>query len=71
MHSYLKLGLQMALLLCAFASRGLLGNTIWIDVRSPEEFSQGHLPGALNIVHTDIATKIGSVTQDKNAEIKL
>ena len=50
----------------AFASE-----TIWIDVRSSEEFQAGHLPGAHHIVHTEIADKIAQVTQDKNAEIKL
>jgi len=44
---------------------------IWIDVRSTEEFNAGHLPGALNIVHTEIGGKIVEVTQDKNAEIQL
>lgn len=44
---------------------------IWIDVRSAEEFQAGHLEGAVNIVHTDIAAKIAAVTQDKNAEIQL
>ena len=46
-------------------------DAIWIDVRSTEEFNAGHLPGSLNIVHTEIAGKIAEVTQDKNAEIQL
>lgn len=49
----------------------LAADQIWIDVRSAEEFQAGHLEGAVNIVHTDIAAKIGAVTQDKNAEIQL
>ncbi|MDZ7869302.1 MAG: rhodanese-like domain-containing protein [Rheinheimera sp.] len=49
----------------------LAAEKIWIDVRSAEEFQAGHLEGAVNIVHTDIAAKIASVTQDKNAEIQL
>lgn len=44
---------------------------IWIDVRSAEEFQAGHLPGAVNIVHTEIGSKIAEVTADKNAEIQL
>ena len=66
-----KSGLVFALLLIAMFSGSALAETIWIDVRSSEEFSQGHLPGAVNIVHTEISSKIGSVTVDKNAEIKL
>ncbi|MDR2710544.1 MAG: rhodanese-like domain-containing protein [Burkholderiales bacterium] len=42
-----------------------------IDVRTPQEFAQGHLAGAINIEHQEIADKIGSVTTDKNAHIEL
>lgn len=59
------------LMLAGFASVAAVANPIWIDVRSTEEFKQGHLPGALNIVHTDIASKISAVTSDKTAEIQL
>ena len=56
----------------AFASSiAAAADIIWIDVRSAEEFNAGHLPGALNIVHTEIGGKIAAVTQDKNAEIQL
>ncbi|WP_066804652.1 rhodanese-like domain-containing protein [Moraxella oblonga] len=44
---------------------------IWIDVRSPEEFAQGHLTDAVNIVHTDIASKIADVEPNKDAPINL
>jgi len=53
------------------APLALAADQIWIDVRSAEEFQAGHLAGAVNIVHTDIAAKISAVTQDKNAEIQL
>jgi len=42
-----------------------------IDVRTPREFSEGHLAGAINIDHTEIVARIGSVTQDKDAKIEL
>ena len=42
-----------------------------IDVRSPEEFATGHLDGAINIPHEQIAEQIARFTQDKNAEIQL
>ncbi|MDR0247019.1 MAG: rhodanese-like domain-containing protein [Burkholderiales bacterium] len=42
-----------------------------IDVRTPQEFAEGHLVGAINIDHTEILAKIGSVTLDKNAKIEL
>lgn len=44
---------------------------IWIDVRSAEEFNAGHLAGAVNIPHEQIAARIAEVTQDKDAEIFL
>jgi phage shock protein E len=50
----------------AFAQQG-----IWIDVRSSAEFNAGHVDGAQNIPHTEIADKIAAVTLDKNAEIHL
>ena len=42
-----------------------------IDVRSPEEFATGHLDGAINIPHEQIAEQIARFTKDKNAEIQL
>ena len=71
MPVFKKCGLVPALLLTAMVSGSALAETIWIDVRSSEEYNQGHLPGAVNIIHTEINDKIGTVTLDKNAEIKL
>lgn len=72
MFSFKKCIATVCLVGTAFFSQlALAAETIWIDVRSAEEFNAGHLPGAVNIVHTEIAGKIASVTQDKNAEIKL
>jgi phage shock protein E len=58
-------------LLLSLANLPVLADTIWIDVRSTAEFQQGHLPGAINIPHTDIANRIQQVTRDKNTEIQL
>ena len=44
---------------------------ILIDVRSAEEFAEDHLPGAVNIPHTEIAEKISAVAPDKSGEIYL
>ena len=44
---------------------------ILIDVRSAEEFAEEHLPGAVNIPHTEIAEKIAAVAPDKSGEIYL
>lgn len=40
-----------------------------IDVRSPEEFQQGHLAHAHNIVHDQIEQHMAHLPSDKNAEI--
>ncbi len=41
----------------------------WIDVRSAQEFSGGHVAGALNIPHSDIGARIGKVQPNKQALI--
>lgn len=43
----------------------------WIDVRTGVEHSMGYLEGSVNIPHGDIAAKISTITEDKNAEIHL
>ena len=40
-----------------------------LDVRTPAEFATGHIPGALNIPHTEIARRLGEL--DKEAEVAL
>lgn len=44
---------------------------IWIDVRTPEEFKEGHLKDAVNIPVDQIGTRIGSVSPDKSAPVNL
>lgn len=57
------------LLLC---SVGCFAGTYWVDVRTPEEFSQGHLKGAVNIPLENLEANIIKVAKDKkNDEIKL
>ena len=42
-----------------------------IDVRTAEEFNEGHLAGAVNIPYDIIDKKIDAAVPDKNAEIML
>ena len=42
-----------------------------LDVRTPEEFAQGHVPGAKNIPHDQLANRIAEIVSDKNKEIVL
>lgn len=44
---------------------------IWIDVRTPEEFKEGHLKDAVNIPVDQIGARIGSVSSDKSAPVNL
>ena len=37
---------------------------IWIDVRSPAEFREGHIEGAINIPHTEISHRISDFVTD-------
>ncbi len=42
---------------------------ILLDVRSTEEFNQGHIPGAINISHDKIIDNLSMLTAYKNTEI--
>jgi len=61
----------LASLCLSLISLSAMAESFWIDVRTPEEFAQGHLSQATNIPHQSIVEQIGKVTTDKNAEIKL
>ena len=39
---------------------------ILVDVRTPEEYSEGHIPGAINIPNETIADKVPEELPDKN-----
>ncbi|GAB2662887.1 rhodanese-like domain-containing protein [Arenimonas aestuarii] len=36
-----------------------------LDVRSPEEFAQGHLPGAVLIPHDQLAARLDEIDRDR------
>jgi len=42
------------------------GDLVVLDVRSPEEFAAGHVPGAVNIPHDRIAERLSEVPKDKD-----
>lgn len=39
----------------------VMGSALVLDTRSPAEFATGHLPGALNIAHTDLRDRLDEV----------
>jgi rhodanese-related sulfurtransferase len=40
-----------------------------LDVRTQPEFDAGHIPGAMNIPHTELATRLAELGADRNREI--
>jgi glyoxylase-like metal-dependent hydrolase (beta-lactamase superfamily II)/rhodanese-related sulfurtransferase len=40
-------------------------NTVVVDVREPEEFALGHVPGAINLPQADLATRLDEVPRDR------
>mgnify|MGYP000235840725 CR=1 FL=1 len=40
-----------------------------LDVRSSEEYAQGHIKGAVNISHKDIADKLATIADYKDKEV--
>lgn len=66
--------IQCALIALLFLSRfsdaeGSM--TYWIDVRTAEEYSAGHIEGAALIPYEVIADNISKITTDKNADIRV
>lgn len=45
------------------------GEPVYIDVRSPAEYRQGHIEGALLMPHTEIANLITEAGIERDAEI--
>ncbi len=44
---------------------------VWIDVRSEQEYAQGHLEGAHNVPVDRIAEAIAAISPDKDAPVNL
>ena len=47
------------------------GDAYWLDVRSAEEFDQGHVSTAFNIPYEEVPARIFEVTDDRNAVLYL
>lgn len=56
----------------AIAAAGMArGETLWIDVRSPEEYAADRIEGDPNLPHKQIGDRIATLTTDREAEIAL
>src|SRR5262249_42755311 len=40
-------------------------DAVLVDVREPEEFVNGHVPGAINLPQADLATRLNEVPRDR------
>jgi len=49
----------------AWADRSL----VVLDVRTPEEFAAGHVPGAINIPHTELAARVAELDGARDSDI--
>ena len=71
MLKYLIKTVLLFLALALYTTTWASEEVLWIDVRSASEYADGHVDGAVNIPHTEIAQRIGEVTNDKEATIYL
>ena len=71
----LSLALESAHTSDAFTKAGrpteFVGQTLFVDVRTAEEFATGHFPGAINIPHEDIVRGIREYNLHKDQTLLL
>src|SRR4051795_12553665 len=48
-----------------------LDGAIWVDVREPDEWQEGHLPGAIHVERGNLESRIESVAPDKAQPVVL
>ena len=63
--------MKIVLMLLLWWGPMAVAQSLWIDVRTAEEFKAGHIAGAINIPYDDIEQKITAVTTDKATDIQL
>lgn len=62
----------IAFLAIVLSACGLFApQTVWIDVRSLDEYNEDHIENTENIPHTEIAMQISDLNLDKSTPIKL
>jgi len=59
------------LLVCSTSVVAQAVDTVWIDVRTAEEYSESAIPGHTNIPHTEIVDKIATLVTDKDTPVYL
>lgn len=75
MHGHLRSTFLLAVMLVGAACASLSGQkahelvdagAVLVDVRSPEEFAQGHIDGALNIPIGELEQRMGELPKEKD-----
>ena len=61
----------LLLLASTVLAQDIKPDTVWLDVRSAEEYAAGHIAGAVNIPHTEITQRISELKLDQNTPIAL
>ncbi len=44
---------------------------IWIDVRTAEEFAQGHIEGSINVPYELIGDEINAIARDVDSDVRV
>jgi phage shock protein E len=55
----------------AAATNGDAAGVVYVDVRTPEEFAEGHVVGAINIPHTEMRARHDELDEYAGEEIVL
>lgn len=63
--------LTVAALLMISVASVAASDTVWIDVRTADEYAEAHLPAAVNIPHETIAEHIAQYAPDKETQVVL
>ncbi len=71
MRNFSRITTVAALAIILTACSMFAPRTVWIDVRSIEEYNEDHIENTENIPHTEIAAKISDLDLDKGTPIKL
>jgi molybdopterin/thiamine biosynthesis adenylyltransferase/rhodanese-related sulfurtransferase len=48
-----------------------LEDALWVDIREPDEWEQGHLPGAVHVPRGNLESRIERIAPDKNRQVVL
>jgi phage shock protein E len=71
MIKYSKIALAALMVITLSACSLFAPQTVWIDVRTAEEYQEDHILNTEHIPHVEIADRIAALDLDKSAPIKV